>query len=211
MKETERIAGGLQQLNHTAVQAAGSGDYKQALALFRQALHFEDTLGFKTHAAESLANIATTCLLLRDYSSAMEAADTAECMFREQWRNEDLRTIAVLKGTIMLHSGCYEMAARQFDVCLSQARTPQERGAIYSQAAHALCNLQQQHRAQEYWGRAVAEYERINDIQGTISCLRQRAMLFKTSGRKDLAVKDLQRCALLAGIRKDSMKAYEEL
>ena len=197
--ETELIAEGLQQLNRKAIQAAAADDYEGALNLFRQALEFEVKLKFNVHAAETMMNIATTCLLLKEYSEAMNAAEEAEQMFREQRKQSAIRRAATLKGTILLCSGSYEGAARQLETCLRQAHSAEERGAIYAMTATAFFKLQQQHRAQEYFGRAVAEYDQINDVHGAMSCLRQRAAFFNTIGRKDLATRDLNRCASLAG------------
>ena len=210
MKETERIAGGLQQLNRCAVQAAGSGDYAGALVLFQQALAFEEQLGFEGHVAESLMNIATTYLLLGDHPAALEAVERARELFGAQRRTADLRSAALLRGTILLRSGQYADAARELEACLRQS-PPEERAAIYAQAAAALAKLDQQYRAQEYLGRALADYERMGDRVAATACLRQRAALFKAAGRKDLAVRDLQRCATLAGQRGDALADYERL
>lgn len=211
MNETERIAMGLQQLNREAVKAAGEGRYLEALKLFMQALSFEEQLGFNGHVAETLINIATINLLLDDSPAALEAVDRAKVLFASARRTADLRQASVLRGTVLLRSVRHLEAAQEFESTLRLSPPPEERAAIYAQAAAAYAKLDQHYRAQEYLGRALADFERLSDNQGITACLSQRAGLFKASGRKDLAVRDLQRCATIAGVRGNPMEEYERL
>lgn len=211
MKETEQIAAALQQLNRSAVQAVGEGDYPEALSLFRQALAFEEQLGFNGHVPESLMNIATANLLLNDYNAALDAVDRAKGLFLSARRTADLRQASILRGNLLLRSGRYLESAHELESSLRLSPPPEERAAIYAQAAAAFSKLDQEYRSQEYLGRALSDYERLSDNQGITACLRQRAALFKASGRKDLSVRDLQRCATIAGVKINPVYDYETL
>lgn len=211
MRETELIAGGLQQLNRMAVEAAEAGHLEDALVLFRKSFEFEERLNFGGHAAETLMNIATTCLMMGNLPKAIEAVDEAIRRFQEQRRFGEQRKAAIFKGSLLLAQHSWLEAATQFDFSLRMSTDPDERASIYVQAAAALTGMGQYYRAQEYLGRAIAEYDRLKDLEKLAAALKQRAKLFKNTGRRDMAIGDLRRCSSISGSTGDPNTEYEGL
>jgi tetratricopeptide (TPR) repeat protein len=203
MNENERIAASLQQLNRSAVTAITAGEVAEGRELFRKALAFEEQLGFVSHSAETLINIATASLLLEDYAAALAAVDEALELFRNQHRLDDQRRALSLQGEILLRCGRTAEAALALESALRLSPAPVERASLYYQAAIVYRSQEQQYRAQEYLGRALADFDRMGNQQGTQSCLRERANLFAASGRHDLAARDRYRYEQIKKLRPD--------
>ena len=193
MNENERIAAGLQQLNRSAVAAVGSGALDEGLELFRKALAIEDHLGFTSHAAETLLNIATTCLMLEDLPEALAAVDGALELFQRQRRPDDQRRALSLRAEVLHRSGHNREAAQSLENALRLSPISGERANLYFQAAVVYRHQEQHFRAQEYLGRALAEFDQTGNKRGASSCLQERATLFEAIDRHDLAARDRQR------------------
>jgi len=193
MNENERIAAGLQQLNRSAVAAVGAGDIAGGRELFQKALAFEEQLGFTSHGAETLINIATTSLLLEDYAAALSAVDGALEQFGRQRRMDDQRRALSLRSEILLRTGRTDEAAQAIEHALRLSPPPEERASLQFQAAVSYRHQEQLYRAQEFLNRALAEFDRLGNQQGARACLRERASLFEATGRLDLAARDRQK------------------
>jgi tetratricopeptide (TPR) repeat protein len=194
MTENEKIAETLKTLNKAAILEVSQKNYRKAIEIFEQSKLVEETLGLRLQAAETLVNIANTYYLMQDYDSALENLDVAVNIFKKEKQNSRLFNVYQLMGTIHFQKQDYEQASRIYDQCIKMNAGRENHAKSYFQAALTCMKMDETFRAQEYFRRALAEFERLGHHEGIVDCLRYRASLFKSMGRDDLAAQDLRKC-----------------
>ncbi|MGI6119708.1 MAG: tetratricopeptide repeat protein, partial [Desulfosporosinus sp.] len=102
-----------------------------------------------------------------------------------------------LLGEIYFKNKEYDKSVKVYEKCLRINLGGKEKAMSYFQAAVSYLKLKNNYKAQDYLEKSMVEFERIGNKSGIIDCLRYRAVLFKSTGRKDLAIIDLRKCLAL--------------
>lgn len=194
MIDKEKIAETLKFLNKAAIMETVQGNYEHALTIFGQSEELEQQLGLRLQVAESLVNKANVYLLMGNFDLCLETLRKAEEIFLKEKKQYGLFKIQQLLGEIHFRNKEYDKSVQVFEKCLRMNPGGKERAISYFQAAVSYLKLKNNYKAQDYLGRSIAEFERLEDKTGIIDCLRHRALLFKSTGRKDLAINDLRKC-----------------
>ncbi|MCL1808577.1 MAG: tetratricopeptide repeat protein [Clostridiales bacterium] len=88
--DKEMTAKTLKHLNQLAMQAVRQKNYRQALDSFTQSLVIEEKLGMKAQMAESFFNMATTYYMMEEYQEALNKANFALTLFRQENKADDI-------------------------------------------------------------------------------------------------------------------------
>ncbi len=187
----------LKSLNKHAVMDVNSGSYQKAIETFKSAKLLEEKLGLTLQVGESLMNIANTYYLMREYVKSLEKMKSALDIFKSEKYKQGIFNVYQLMGAIYFQTNDYVKASQVFEKCIRLNLGARKQAKSLFQAAVVYSKINNSPRAQEYVKRALAEFEKLSDTEGIMDCLKFRASLFQTLGRKDLSAKDLRRSAVL--------------
>jgi tetratricopeptide (TPR) repeat protein len=194
MIDKEKIAETLKLLNKAAIMETTRGNYEQALTIFGQSQELEQQLGLRLQVGESLVNKANVYFLMEKYDLCLEALKQAGEIFQKEKNPRGIFKSQQLAGEVHFRNKEYDKSAQVYEKCLRISSGGRERAISCFQAAVSYLKLKNNYKAQDYLGKSIAEFTRLDDKTGLIDCLRQRALLFKSMGRKDLALNDLRKC-----------------
>jgi tetratricopeptide (TPR) repeat protein len=210
MTENEKIAQTLKMINRTAILEFSQGSYEQAIEVFERGRLLEEAMGLKKQVAESFVNIGNVYYRAGDYNAALEKYNQALEIFKRERESAGEYMVYQLIGQIYFSIGQYDQAARIFDACLRKNMGNKENATAYFQAGVTFARLNNNIRAQEYITRALTAFERLGEKEAVVECLTERALLFKSAGRKDLAVQDLRRCLIFADGDENLLKGIKD-
>jgi tetratricopeptide (TPR) repeat protein len=210
MIENEKIAEALKLMNKTAIMEIAAGNYQKALEIFKQSLILEKSLGLKLQSAESMVNIGNTYYLMKEYDKSMEVFTEVYEIFKKEQNVQGVYKIQQMFAGIHFMKKEFEKAAEIYEKSIRMNIGSKEKAEAYYLAAATYFKANNSYRAQDYLTKALAEFERNKDNNGMVNCLRQRALMFKSKGRKDLALSDLRRSAEIAKGNEELMKEIQK-
>jgi len=208
MEDNKKIAETLKMMNKAAVKALTQEEFDKAQDIFERSLAIEERLNLKVPSAESLVNIANILCIKGEINEAIAKLNQAMDIFKQEKENLKAFKTAQSIGSIYFQHENYAQAAQMYEKCIIMHIGGKDSATAYFQAACAYMKLGSNFRAQDYLGRAISEFEKIDDKAGIIVCMKKRAELHSSTGRKDLAVMDLRKGIKFAG---DNEKITEEL
>jgi len=196
--DAKEIAEGFKKINMMAVKAVGEGDYAKAIGIFREGLALEEKLGLTNQMAESYANIGNAHFFAEEFDEALSYLTKAQTLFQKAGKTEGVIASSLNISTIMELKGDDAGAQKQLDASLRIARTGEQRGTLLYRIACLQQKSERHFQAQEFFSRALMEFERINRPEDLIVCLLARAALFLQLNRQLPAERDIARAKSLA-------------
>lgn len=192
------IAEGFKKINEVAMKALEAGNYEEAIAVFLEGLELEKKLGLVAQIAESHANIGNTYFSAGELDEALDYLMKARDLFQKAAMIENVISVSLSISTILDLKGESDSARKQLDFALRIARTGKQRGMIFYRIAYFDQSKGYHFKAQESYGRALMEIERLNRKEDLILCLLARASLFTQMDRQTLASRDIARAKSIA-------------
>ncbi|MCL1976169.1 MAG: tetratricopeptide repeat protein [Firmicutes bacterium] len=195
--DAKEIAAGFKKINEMAMKAMGAGEYKEAIAIFMEGLALEEKLGLDVPMAESYANIGNVYLSAGELEEAQNHLVKAQKIFQKASKTENFIATSLTIAAIMEEKGDDTGAQKQLDSALRLARNGEQRGSILFRVACLNQKIKNNYKAQEAYGRALMEMERLNRKSDVLLCLLARASLFLQMDRQMLASRDIARAKSL--------------
>jgi len=194
----KEMAAGFKKINEIAMKAVGTGDYQTAIAVFKEGLALEEKLGLTVQMSESHANIGNAYYSAGEYNEALSHLRKALELFQKTSKTESIIAASLTISTILEIMEDNAGAQKQLDSALRIARNGEQRGMIQYRIACLCVKEKNYYKAQETFGRALMEMERLNRREDMLLCLLTRASLFMQMDRQMLASRDIARAKSIA-------------
>lgn len=207
--DAKEIAAGFKKINEMAMKAMGAGEYQEAIAIFMEGLALEEKLGLVVPMAESHANIGNVYLYAGELDEAQDHLIKAQQIFQKASKIGNVISTALSIATIMEEKGDDVGAQKQLDTALRMARTGEQRGSVLFRIACLNQKTKNNYKAQDAYGRALMEMERLNRREDILLCLLARASLFTQMERQVPASRDIARAKSMAKGNERLMEQYE--
>jgi len=196
--DAKDVAEGFKKINMMAMKAICEGDYAKAIGIFQEGLALEEKLGLSSQMAESYANIGNAYFFAEDFDEALSYLTKAQTQFQKIGKSEGVISVSLNISTILELKGDVAGAQKQLDASLRMARTDEQRGTLLYRVACLQQKSGRNYQAQEFFGRALMEFERANRAEDVIVCLLARAALFLQQNRRLPAERDIARAKSIA-------------
>ena len=207
--DAKEMAAGFKRINEMAMKAMGAGEHQEAIAIFMEGLALEEKLGLVVPMAESHANIGNVYLVTEEFEKALDHLAKAQSIFQKASKTEQFISTSLAIAAIMEDKGDDAGAQKQLDTALRMARNGEQRGAVLFRIACLHQKTNNNYKAQDAYGRALMEMERLNRREDTLFCLLARASLFRQMQRPVPASRDIARAKSIAQGNERLMEQYE--
>ena len=196
--DAKEMAEGFKKINMLAMKAISEGDHAKAIGIFQEGLALEEKLGLTNQMAESHANIGNAHFLAGEFDEALSQLTKAQTIFQKAGKTVGVIAVSLNISSIMELQGDDAGAQKQLDSSLRVARTGEQRGTLLYRIACLQQKSGKHYQAQEFFGRALMEFERVNRQEDLLECLMARAALFLQLDRRLPAERDIARAKSIA-------------
>ncbi len=191
------IVNALMQYNKSAVLELSEGRYEQALEFFRLSLDLEKELGLERYYAQTLMNLANTCLLLKDADRGLAyVLEAVQTFARINCRSDYLRA-RLLEGFLYLNRKEDGRAQPVLEEVLRKADSDELKGEAYLLLYRLYMQRQKLSQAQDSISRAISFLERSGAREKLLQALNARAAFFSRQNKERLAAMDQNRIQML--------------
>ena len=196
--DAKGIAEGFKRINMMAVKAVGENKYEEAIAIFKEGLALEEKLGLVNQMAESYANIGNAYFSAGELDEALNYLTKAQEQFKKAGKTDGVVTVSINASTILELKEDGAGALKQLNDSLRIVRDGGKRGTLQFRIAYLHQRAGRQYQAQEAYGRALMEFERLNRSEDVLYCLMARASMFMQINQKIPAERDIARAKSMA-------------
>jgi len=210
MRDTEKIAVLLKELNKKAILNLRKRNFKEALLIFEKCFLFEEKLGFKEQSLKTLINIANTYYLEKEYKKTILYLEKA-LNYLNDINNKELEyKIFDLMGNTYFIMEDLKKASDCFLSILNPGISESKQAALSFKLTIILLKQKKYRQAEVKINKALFIFEKLKKKKEMINSFRQRAVIYKKTARRNLAINDLKKALTLAAETPSLKKIIEK-
>jgi len=181
----------LKKQNKDAILYLQSGNYKEALKIFKSSYEIEKSLNLEQQYAQTQMNIVNTLMILGKNDEALENALEGSEILKKYGTNNYLSSQLVVANLYIIkkkYTSALEILNR-----LVTSRNEEIINKSNLLLFKVYVYLKDYSKAQDCITKSIVYSERKKEYKELVGALNLRSKLFKTKGRNDLAVVDKMR------------------